>query len=367
MMRRFPLCVAACVVVGATFGLGSCSSDDFVDLRPPLLESWTQDVILSGYAAFIVDAEALETQTIALCAEISNDSMTAARDAWRTARSSWKRMDAFQFGPYTAFPERLGPRVDFYPVRGESIEELIEGTDEITVELIGSLGTSVRGLPVLEYLLFAGDEEVEPSLRADPRRCDMIQAVAADLVDSAEAMHAAWDPANDGYALALTGPYTDPEIMNPREAVGAVVNRMGFLVENLREEKLGAPLGSTESGPLPGEAESIFSGHSVEDILVTLDMLGLLFNGAEAEDALGLVDLLEERERGDVREAFLDALSASRTAVESIPHPLTDAVVDAPATVQAAIDALGELQRAIQVDIVGALDLSLAFNDNDGD
>jgi predicted lipoprotein len=60
-------------------------------------------------------------------------------------------------------------------------------------------------------------------------------------------------------------------------------------------------------------------------------------------------------------------LDASYTALDAVPEPLTEAIATSRAAVQAAIDQLGVLQRAIQVDVINALSLSVGFNDNDGD
>ena len=51
----------------------------------------------------------------------------------------------------------------------------------------------------------------------------------------------------------------------------------------------------------------------------------------------------------------------------AIPEPLSQAVVDSPEEVRAALDALQTLQQIIQADMIGALNLQISFNDADGD
>jgi hypothetical protein len=60
-------------------------------------------------------------------------------------------------------------------------------------------------------------------------------------------------------------------------------------------------------------------------------------------------------------------VDASLAALDAIPEPLTEAIVSSRPAVQKAIDQLGALQRAVQVDVINALSLSVGFNDNDGD
>ena len=73
-------------------------------------------------------------------------------------------------------------------------------------------------------------------------------------------------------------------------------------------------------------------------------------------------------ERGqDFDQRVRDALTAARSALEPCDLPLTDAVEASPDTVREASAKLGEAQALFQVELIGALGLSLNFNDNDGD
>jgi len=142
---------------------------------------------------------------------------------------------------------------------------------------------------------------------------------------------------------------------------------MAFTVENIRAEKLGTPLGALTGGsPQPGKAESQFSGRSVEDIRDNLRGIEQLYDGNEAEEQIGADFYLREcgHPFGETMRARLDGAYAALAAIDV---PLTQAIVDQPDRVQAAMDRLGELQRFIQVDIINALALTVGFNDNDGD
>ena len=54
-------------------------------------------------------------------------------------------------------------------------------------------------------------------------------------------------------------------------------------------------------------------------------------------------------------------------ALDAIDGPLSDAVVEDPESVEAAMDALTSLQRFFQIDVADALSIVVGFNDTDGD
>jgi predicted lipoprotein len=146
------------------------------------------------------------------------------------------------------------------------------------------------------------------------------------------------------------------------------VNRLVYDLESARGDKLGAPLGNRTAGvPQPDTAESRFSGRSIEDVRDSVRGVEEVCFGADVEDAQSLVRYLDGIGRDDLGSALRDAFDASYAALDQIPEPLTDAVMTDPTSVQAAFDALSELQRLIQVDVINAMGLMLTFTDGDGD
>jgi len=349
---------AAALVAWAVLAHGACAPTPIEDRRRDLLTSWGDSVIVAGYRELEVRAAALDGAVRAWCATPSAAGLAAAREAWWQARAPWKRAEVFAFGPYRADPDRLGPRIDFWPARPDAVAAVLAGEGPVDA---ATLGAPARGLPALELLLW---------MDGDPagRRCAYLGALSADLEASARRLREAWDPAAGNYVGQLTeagrGSADYPSL---QRALSEIVNRMGFTVENIRADKLGRPLGAGSGGVAqPDKAESIPSGRSLEDVRDSLRGIERLFYGDPAAAAPGLTDYLDWRGRPMARR-MRARLDAAYAALDAIPGPLTSAVMTSPAAVQAAMDRLGELQRLIQVDILGALSLTVAFNDNDGD
>ncbi|MCX4247557.1 imelysin family protein [Paraliomyxa miuraensis] len=356
------------LVCGCALLLG-CSDDEPEDFRRRVLVSWGEHVILPLQHDFEARAVALDESGRALCEAPSAERLAAAQAAWWDAREPWKQSEIFAFGPYEDAPLRLGPKIDFWPARVEDIELVLGGTDPIAAEI---LGATQIGLPVVEYLLHqpsAADVALVDELAQSPRRCDHLRVTTGDLVVRAGQMRQAWDPEEGAYLLQLTHPEQGDSMFETLHmALGEVVNRMAHTIENIRVDKLGRPLGTTEDAllPDPDTAESRFSGRSLQDIRDNLRVIERLYFGDDSPQSLGLDDYAREQGH-DFTQTMADELASSREALDLVPEPLTLAVVDAPGRVDELIRRLGALQRLIQVDILNALSLTPTFNDNDGD
>jgi predicted lipoprotein len=348
--------------------LSACGPSEIPDQRRLFLESWGKATLLADYREFELASAELEAQTGALCESPSELALNEAQDAWWRARAPWKRAEVFGFGPYQDSPWRLGSQIDFWPARTTSIEGVLSGTAPLTADSLELLGAAQKGLPAIEYLLYQPDVDLVASFSEVPRRCEYLTLIATGLTGSAAAMVAAWDPERGNYLAELVNAGRGSSAYaSLHAAVGEVVNRMGFAVEAIRSNKLGKPLGTGNGGsPEPDLTESRFSGRSLEDIRDNLRSIELSFYGDEARGALGLDSYL--RKKGRYFAPRMSAgLEASRAALDAISVPLSQAVSEQRQAVESASTALGALQRLIQVDIIGALSLTVTFSDNDGD
>ncbi|MEM6962745.1 MAG: imelysin family protein, partial [Myxococcota bacterium] len=356
-----------------------CSDSGSIDSRQELLQYWGTQVVLPGYQEFETQAAALQTAAEGFCAEPSSARLDGLHAAWIAARQPWKEMEVFAFGPYLNEPLRLGPKVDFWPVRVGDIEDVLEDTDEINAAV---LGASRKGFAVIEYLIFAetsgsgldllvskadapkADAPKEDRAAAE-RACQYLVSLASDLSLQATRMHEAWDPDGGNYLAELTeaGSSSSTAFPSLQRALSEVVNRMSFTVENIRLDKLGGPLGVTTGGsPQPDRAESQFSGRSLDDIRDNLRGVERLYFGeiesTESPDLTGdagvsgnsgsteafQTALSLERYALDKGHSFSapirKALQASLTALDSIEMPLTSAVTEQPERVS---EAMGHL------------------------
>jgi uncharacterized protein len=364
LCRRRAPGISVAVVVAC---LAGCASEGEGDTRRELLERWSTELIVPLYAEFDLRSRSVAAALDALCAAPSEETLEAARSAWMEAREPLKRAEVFAFGPYSRPEFRIGPKIDSWPARPETVEEWLSGTDPVDPATLATLGIWHKGLPVIEYFLYAPDTSAQSRLE-DPRRCEYLRSTGAELESRARELHLAWAPEGGDFAHQLSGAgRTSTAWRSLRDAFGEVVNRMGFTIENMRRDKLGRPLGDMTGGvPLPEETESRFSGRAIRDILDNIAGIEVLFFGDSGRNLPGVSSYAIERGR-NFDEQFRAALDAARAALEAVDVPLGEAVSSEADRVREASARLSELQSLIQTELISALGLSLNFNDNDGD
>ena len=113
------------------------------------------------------------------------------------------------------------------------------------------------------------------------------------------------------------------------------------------------------------ESQKFTFSRALEDIRDNLRGLELVYFGPGG-GAPGLGSYL--RARGKELDPFMTVrFDAAMAAADAVPEPLGFALAEDPRSVVRLIDALDELGRAVQVDILNALATNVGFNDNDGD
>ncbi len=338
-----------------------------------ILASIGTTVVMPRFADTATAAAALSTQAQAFCAAPDAAGLLATQEAWHAVMAPWKQSEVGQFGPVWMEPWRVGPKVDFWPARPDSIEDLLEDDFAVDAESVGNLGTVHRGLPVLDWTLFEpGDDTLaaftDPTTGA--RRCDYLMGLTGDTAHQLLLLHDVWSPEGDNWLANYTDPSEATELMSTREAMDEVVNRAIFAVENIRALKLGKPAGQDSGGtPQPDALESPQSGRSLQDALDALQGVNdTLLGDYAGVDGPGLLDAIPDPHmRDQITADYTAAYSAAVSAVQAVPAPLSDTIFADPTVVDLATSAIRDLQVVLQVDLAQALSVTIRFNDTDGD
>ncbi|MEN0064070.1 MAG: imelysin family protein [Myxococcota bacterium] len=329
-----------------------CMTPESIDLAPALNTLATR-FTQSRYDAFANETANLAQAATDLCGTVDANGLQAVRTAWWDARKPWKETELVKFGPVEELPERLGPKLDRWPVNVEDIEALVAGTEPVDADSFQSRGATLRGLPVVEALLWSQGDKTLDAYMADDRRCQTLAGATGDVAANAAELAELW---REPWTPRLTTPSERP-YQTEQDVLDEWVNRMAFTVENIRSTKLGKPLGDDNGGTVdPTLLESRFSGRSL----------------ADARDALAGVSEVWSTVRTLVTdEALVADLDQTVATVEErlgeVPEPLIETLVVQPEIVVRAQEVLRTLQVAIQVDLAQNLSVTITFNDNDGD
>ena len=111
-----------------------------------------------------------------------------------------------------------------------------------------------------------------------------------------------------------------------------------------------------------------YGGQSVALTLANLQTVDHLFHGrVDGQDGPGLDDYLVELEAGDLSTNIGNQLAAATAAVEKLPDPLANTIVQNPSSVQAAYDELQKMIVLLKVEMPSRMSVLINYQDSDGD
>ena len=360
----------AAVFLWSCGGGNSNENGGIIGLQQRILSSAAEGVIVPGYANLKNQSGAFQNQVDSFCIEApgnrTENELDALKESWKAVMDDWMRLQVIRFGPVTENNRQFS--MQFWPDPGNKVgvaaEQLVAGSLELDETLISGSTTQSQGLPILEYLLFAGNSGnplTDFNSSDGQRRCELLSAVATYQHNLAATIHNTWV---DSYATELSHPggasYTTQE-----EAIEELINSMVEFLEIIKGNKLGDPLGT--STPNPQAAESYRSENSINNIINNLLGLRDLYRGDEND---GFDDYLKNSlETKTLDTQMEDLIQQSISAAETISLPLTDAVSDAnqKALVQALELQISMLISFIKNDFASAMNANIGFNANDGD
>lgn len=310
-------------------------------------------VILPGYRTFTQRTEALNRAISELSQAPAPETLATAQQAWSEASKAWVLTEAYQFGPATE--ERLRQNISFWPRRTEHITGVLAGSTPIQ---ISQLGTTRKGLPVIEYLLFHTQAEVLNSGQ-NARHLVYLKALSEDLVDQAQVLQTAWE---GDYAQAY---------LSSANAQNMQLNQWVVLLENMKNKRLGEPaglLGGTATGTEALEApDSTLSlsllRAALEGFSQSYALEGLQVQASTPDTAEYLVALGHR----EVHQQILAQIQVVEQSLTGLEPSLEETLKANPEAVANSFESIKTLLRLVKVDLANALNQTVNFTDNDGD
>lgn len=328
------------------------------DTGEAVLEQWVL-CATTGYEDFQKYTSDLHEAATALCGEPTEATLEAARASYHDARRTWLGLRTFAIGPEVEYPLRYGPKIDFRPPRYDDIEAVLSSSDDLLPP--AETGAQLRGFPAIEWVLFGPNSA---ALTGDGRACAFLLARTSDLHENASGLALSWDAEGADFASEILAESGTSTFDTPFEAFSGLVNRMGYVVENMRDQDILAPLGADAESVQIDLVVSRVSQRTNEDFLDTLLGLEKLFFGTEGSPGLNAY----AKENGVNLEGEVQgALTTARATIEAVPAPYANALSAEREKVEEADAALKELQLLFQIDLMGRLMLPQVFNDADGD
>ncbi|MCW5837290.1 MAG: imelysin family protein [Labilithrix sp.] len=390
------LCGTSCRSRSGDSGGPSASSGgvDAGSFDKPALLRAIGDCVVADYREFATSTVALDAATATAAADKSEASIEAARAVWKTAMDTWERAELYQFGP-AAISTAPGGRdmrdpIYAWPLVGRcALEQTIvskayEAPGWATTALV-----STRSLAAAEYLLFytGADNACPPeneintsggwaALGAEElaaRRLAYARVVTADVVQRAQALVDAWDPAKGNFLEELATAGRSKSFASEQMAFNAITDAMFYLDLQLKNTKVGVPAGflpECAAAPCLSSVESPWAKRSKEHIRQNVAGYEKIFRGCGPNGSgLGFDDLLGAVGAESVTAKVEASLAEIHAALDALVEPTFEEDLQKNlAGVQRLFDALRANASVMKAELVTVLDLELprrAESDND--
>lgn len=338
--------------------------------RTEMLTSITNTVILPVHEAMIPQATTLVSTAEAFANNPTQSTLDALQAEWLQTKLAWKQCELFDLGP--VMDQVIHTRIDKWHTNPAFIKNFIATEDSINERFIDGIGSTSKGLPAMEYLLFAdGDAVVLDSFTVgtlSAKRKAYLLALAQNIKISSEVLLNVWATTGDHYAQDFIDGTGD----GLEGSINMLSNEMVAQTEKLMRKNIGNPLGTeTGQGIDPTLVEAPYALVSFELLSANLVSLQNTFNGGTNSTDIGLDDYLDylsaEYEGAPLSGKINNQFDLVIYKVDAFSEPLATAVNNQTTQVQELYNALRDLLVLIKVDMANNLAVTITFSDNDGD
>lgn len=329
--------------------------------RTLLLENIANNIITPAYTAVEANTANLSTLAGTLSSDLSEENLMKIQNAWKEAKVSWAKAEAFNFGPIADLA--LQTKINRWPINEFGLESFLEGKNSVTIADVEALPSNQIGFNAIEYLIFG--EDALSKFNENPVRLQLVQNLASLLNTNIKSILLQWQ--GDYKTTFVTDNGKELE-----SALTQFANAYIEAVDIVRNFKMSTPLGFKNSGVIqPDLVEARYSSYSKELMIANLQSFKDIFNGqSDVGNLNGFDDYLDGlNSSADEPLSMVINVNFDNTikAINNIDGTLSEALINNPLQVN---DALTEMQKLIvllKTDMMSQLGLIVTFSDSDGD
>jgi predicted lipoprotein len=385
------LAALALTAVAVEFGCSAADKTEFLpeDVRDSLLvmleDVWPEvvqkqlDVARDAAIALHLSATEWSTQSD------SEDLRGAVQTAWFQAMTAWQAVETLQIGAAGSSLSVVGGQdirdeIYSWPLTNQCLVD--QRTARLEFEAEGFFEDTLvnsYGLDALETLLFSTPNEHSCPSQVLPAsqwedlgedgvakaRADYAVLVSNHVVDDINRIETDWE---NSFNADISSAGQEGSSFNSELAgVNAVFDALFYLETQVKDKKLGWPLGLSDCGvdDCATKIETPIAGGSHLWIAANLRGFRSLYTGGES---LGLYDLLVAVGEQSLADEVLTSLDAADQALADLTDPLDEALVSDPDALVAAHTAVKNITDLLKSDIAAVLTLQVpqeAAGDND--
>jgi uncharacterized protein len=332
-----------------------------------ILTDATNGAILPQLGLFRYEAASLQASVAQFVQQPDSITLAAARAQFIQADLRWKACEIYDIG--LVMERHIHSRISKWPTDPGLIEGGISSANTMDAAYFEALGSTSRGLPAVEYLLF--DHDMGATLAAyttdslAARRRGYLEGVANNLLTKATELQNIWLATGENYAQT----FANSAASGLQDPMGLLVNGMISTLEEVTKTKIGKPFGKFDLGILqPDLVESTRANISKELLRANVVALQALYLGS-AHTGLdqALDDLHAKYEEADLSLKIAQQFDVVVLAIDQITLPLQDALLNQHDQVDAAYQALKALIVLFKADLCSAMSITVTVTDADGD
>ncbi|QLE02107.1 imelysin family protein [Galbibacter sp. BG1] len=355
--------------VVCTLFIIACSSDGSEDVDNPggeegsfnrkaILTNWADNFIIPNYKLYSGATLELTAATEAFVEENNTANLSVLRGAFKNTYKSWQKVSMFEIGE--AEKIQLRNFTNIYPTNAVNIDAKTSGAQEYNLELPSSYAE--QGFPALDYLLYGTgetDEEVVSYFTTNENANDYLMAVSARIKTLADQVLNSWENG-----------YRDSYVNNDSDAVNASFNKtvnayISYYERFLRSGKIGIPAGALSGNKFPERVEAYYANNFSKELY--MEALKATTNFYKGGSGASLYSALKDLDQ----QILADDILKQFDLIQSESDKLKDSFSTEVETNNNALIALRDMLQINTIlfknDMVSAMNVTISYQDNDGD
>jgi|JI10StandDraft_1071094.scaffolds.fasta_scaffold126870_3 putative iron-regulated protein len=324
------------------------------EIQDKILYDFSHIVALAAYEDLENKMNSFYTSCVNFEGTQSSETLETAREAWKEARSTWEKSEAFLFGPVAT--NNIDPSTDTWPVDFNALDSLLGTSNAFTQTYINSLGDELKGYHPSEYLLWGIDGQ-KPAESFTPREKEYLIALAADLQIKATTLRASWDPnvANNYLTHVVNAGQPSSLYSTQRSAMEEIINAMAGICDEVANGKIAEPFTLAD----PSLEESPFSQNSLVDFKNNIQGVKNVYFGTFQTDGYGLHDFMSKNNLS-LHNKIATEIENALASFNGITVPFGQAIIQQPTQVQHVINQINILNETLEDDLLPFIQQTVA-------
>ncbi|MCM5663932.1 imelysin family protein [Galbibacter mesophilus] len=330
--------------------------------RSVILTNWADNFIIPNYKLYTSATSELSVAAESFAADNTIENLSNLRSAFKSAYKNWQKVSMFEIGQ--AEKIQLRNFTNIYPTQTANIDAKTSGEQDYNLELPSTYAE--QGFPALDYLLYGTggtDEEVIAYFTSREKANAYLLDVSQRINSLASQVLNAWE---NGYRDSYVSDDSDAVNASFSKTVNAYIS---YYERFLRSGKIGIPAGALSGNKFPERVEAYYANDFSKELFseALLATTNFYKGSSGNSSGAGLYSALNDLDKKILADDILEQFSL----IKSESDKLKDSFSTEVETNNNALIGLRDLLQINTIlfknDMVSALNVTISYQDNDGD